>query len=205
MWFLSALTWAPPQQKLIAAQLLTKRENENPRNRFYREKRRLPSKRCTGKPVKSRWEETTASQGVPPDPVSYRPAVEPTPQQAEQARQTHGQHRRRGRARAAGRARAPCQAAGGDEVELLRRRAKAALLRREARAGAAEAEPPPDLQVSASGALQPPAVSWLATCFARPTNRQLCAYALPCSSARRRAPAGRQATGCAPVTDIVTP
>jgi hypothetical protein len=126
MWFLSALTWAPPQQKLIAAQLLMKRENENPRNRFYREKRRLPSKRCTGKPVKSRWEETTASQGVPPDPVSCRPAVEPTPQQTEQARQTHGQHRRRGRARAAGRARAPCQAAGGDEVELLRRRAKAA-------------------------------------------------------------------------------
>jgi hypothetical protein len=53
------------------------------------------------------------------------------------------------------------------------------LPRREARAGVAKAEPPPDLRVAA-------------TRYTQPTNWQLCACALPCSSARRRAPDDRQ-------------
>jgi hypothetical protein len=51
------------------AQRLMKRERVNPRNRFSCEKRRLHKPRRGKKPVNSRWEETTSSQCLPPDPV----------------------------------------------------------------------------------------------------------------------------------------
>jgi hypothetical protein len=73
--FLFSLTPLPPQQKLNAAHSPTKKEKENRTNRFSKEKRSRLWHRCTRKPAKSRWGETTPSQEQHPDPVRCNQAL----------------------------------------------------------------------------------------------------------------------------------